>query len=153
MQVSRPSGRDLVWSKNKGGGEWAPRAPPLDPHWAPSMHRFWRWGGAQAKPAIGLFEKNGNLFSSLLMNKGPFCPSASSRRTASYPSPLNDGNRRRLGWSASFLHNLIACSRRSDGGERAKNWRRKYRAGKGGFSRFRPSLPSFFDLVGLPCTI
>ena len=96
MQVSRPSGRALVWSKNKGGGR-APRAPPLDPHWDPSMSRFWRRGGAQAKPAIGLFEKNGNLFSSLLMRKGPFCPPASSGRTASYPSPLNDANRRRLG--------------------------------------------------------
>ena len=74
------------------------------------MHRFWRCGGAQAKPATGLFEKNGNLFSSLLMKKGPFCPPASRRRTASYPSPLNNGNRCRLGWSTSFLHNLIACS-------------------------------------------
>ena len=35
--------RALVWSTNKGG--------------------FCRCGGAQAKPAIGLFEKSGNLFS------------------------------------------------------------------------------------------
>ena len=69
--------RALVWSTNKGG--------------------FCGCGGAQAKPAIGLFEKNGNLFSSLLMKKGPFCPLPSSRRTASYSSHLNDGNRRRLG--------------------------------------------------------
>ena len=61
------------------------------------MNRFGRFGGAQAKPAIGLFEKNGHLFSSFLMKKGPFCPPASSTRTASYPSPLNDGNWRRLG--------------------------------------------------------
>ena len=36
-------------------------------------------------------------FSSILMRKGPFCPPASSRETASDPSPLNDGNWRRLG--------------------------------------------------------
>ena len=47
----------------KIGGGGPPGLLPQIRHWELSMHRFWRCGGAQAKPAIGLFEKNGKLFS------------------------------------------------------------------------------------------
>ena len=39
MQVSRPSGRALVWSKKKRGR--APQAPPLDPPLGPQHASLW----------------------------------------------------------------------------------------------------------------
>ena len=51
------------WFCLKTGGGGPPGLLPQIRHWDLSMHRFWRCGGAQAKPAIGLFERNGNLFS------------------------------------------------------------------------------------------